>query len=303
MRPAVFFELVELKAKTASVFPFLLGTLYAWYHYHVLHLPELIIFFIAMLLFNMAVDANDNYQDYRRATKTQALAFREKTNIIGREHLNPRAIGWLIAGMMTVSAILGLWMVSRTGWPLLWLGLFSFAVGYGYAGGPRPISTTPFGEFFSGFTMGFVITLIAVYVNAFSQAPLSAFAWPVFLASGLAQAAIAALLLANNIADEAEDKALGRRTIVYYLGRQKSLLLFKALYTAGYILLLLAVAAQALPKLALLAILTAPVVIKNVRGFEANPDKQKTFKLAVKNLLLTTLALVVAVGLGVWTHI
>ena len=134
MSISVFLELVEIKAKTASVFPFLLGTLFAWYHYHTLHIPELLVFFVAMLLFNMAVDANDNYQDYRRSEKTEALHFREKTNIIGVNHLNPSMIGWMVVAMMVTSAVLGLWMVSRTGWPLLVMGLFSFAVGYGYAG-------------------------------------------------------------------------------------------------------------------------------------------------------------------------
>ncbi|MFD1441056.1 prenyltransferase [Lacticaseibacillus hegangensis] len=303
MKAKVFFELVEIKAKTASVFPFLMGTLYAWYHYHTLHLPELIVFFIAMLLFNMAVDANDNYQDYRRAQRVEAEAFRQKTNIIGREHLNPSAIGWLIVAMMAASAVLGLWMVSRTGWPLLWLGLFSFAVGYCYAGGPRPISTTPTGEFFSGFTMGFVIFLIAVYVNAFSVAAFNwAFIWPVLLASGLAQGAIAALLLANNIADEEEDKQLNRRTIVYYLGRRRSLIFFAELYTIGFLALIVAVWLRILPKLSLLTLVTVPIVVKNVRTFAKRPVKTETFPLAIKNLFLTTLAQVVFMGLGVWLN-
>ena len=83
--------------------------------------------------------ANDNYQDYKRSERTEALRFREKTNIIGVHHLNPSMIGWMVVGMMVTSGVLGLWMVSRTGWPLLVMGLFSFAVGYGYAGGPRGI--------------------------------------------------------------------------------------------------------------------------------------------------------------------
>lgn len=301
MKPAVFFELVEIKAKTASVFPFLLGSLYAWYHYHTVHPVILVTFFVAMLLFNMAVDANDNYQDYRRATRESALHFREATNIIGREGLNPSLIGWLIVGMMTVSGALGLWMVALTGWPLLVMGLFSFAVGYGYAGGPRPISTTPFGEFFSGFTMGFVIWLIAVYVNVY---PLGVFDWPligrVFVASGLAQGAIAALLLANNICDEVEDKQLNRRTIVYYLGRRRSLIFLVALYCIGFLSLVVAAGLNWLPRWSLLTLLTVPLVWKNCRAFAAQPVKRLTFRLAVQNLLVTTLALVVTTAIGVW---
>ena len=282
MSLSVFLELVEIKAKTASVFPFLLGTLFAWYHYHTLHIPELLVFFVAMLLFNMAVDANDNYQDYKRSERTAALRFREKTNIIGVHHLNPSMIGWMVVGMMVTSGVLGLWMVSRTGWPLLVMGLFSFA----------------------GFTMGFVIFLIAVYVNVFNVA---AFSWPligsVYLASGLAQCTIAALLLANNIADQEEDETLKRRTIVHYLGRSRSIIFFYGLYTVGFLMLIAAVALGLLPKLTLLTLITVPMVVKNARGFAANPVKKLTFPNAIKNLFITTLAQVVFLALGVFLNI
>lgn len=300
MNLSVFLELVEIKAKTASVFPFLLGTFFAWYHYRQLHPVYLLIFFVAMLMFNMAVDANDNYQDYRRATRNEALALREKTNIIGVHHLNVHHIGWLVFWLTVISAALGLWMVSQTGWPLLWLGLFSYAVGYFYAGGPRPISTTPFGEFFAGITMGFVIFLISVYINTFDVITFNwAFVWPVLLSSGLAVCSIADLLLANNIADEKEDKELGRRTIVYYIGKKSALVLFVGLYVFGFICLLAAVLLGYLPKLTLLTLLTIPIVWRNTKGFLARQIKKITFPLAIKNLFLITLAQVIFMGLGV----
>ena len=83
MSLSVFLELVEIKAKTASVFPFLLGTLFAWYHYHTLHIAELLVFFVAMLLFNMAVDANDNYQDYKRSEAQKRCVFARRLTLLG----------------------------------------------------------------------------------------------------------------------------------------------------------------------------------------------------------------------------
>ena len=56
MNREIFFELVELKAKTASVLPFLLGICFSWYQYGRLHVGYVLIFFIAMFIFNMAVD-------------------------------------------------------------------------------------------------------------------------------------------------------------------------------------------------------------------------------------------------------
>lgn len=297
MTLSIFLELVEIKAKTASVFPFLLGTFYAWYHYHTIHLIPLVLFFLAMLLFNMAVDAHDNYQDYVRATK--AHDYREKTNIIGVNQLDPKKIGAMTLTMMIVAAILGLVIVANTGLPLLFMGIWCFLVGWFYSAGPRPISSTPFGEFFSGFTMGFMITLIAVYINTYDQVVFGwTLAWQVLLSAGLAVCMIASLLLANNFCDAKEDIQLGRKTIVYYIGVKRSLAFYVGLVVLGYLSLIAAVSLNLLPKLTLLTLLTLIPVIQNTKRLLAKQVKKETFICAVKNLFITTLALVITFGLG-----
>ncbi|GAF39588.1 1,4-dihydroxy-2-naphthoate octaprenyltransferase [Agrilactobacillus composti DSM 18527 = JCM 14202] len=297
MTLSVFLELVEIKAKTASIFPFLLGTFFAWYHYRSIHPVFLILFFIAMFVFNMAVDAHDNYQDYTRATHAQD--FRRKTNIIGVNHLNPKKIAWMTILMMVSSGLIGLIIVANVGWPLLVMGAWCFLVGWFYAAGPRPISGTPFGEFFSGFTMGFMITLIAVYINVYDQITFNwAFVWPVLLASGLAMTMIASLLLANNFCDAQEDIQLGRKTIVYYIGVPNSLKFYVGLEILGYASLVLAVILNVLPLLSLLTLLTIPIIVKNTQKLLAKQVKKETFIFAVKNLFVSTLALVVSFGLG-----
>lgn len=291
MTKADFLELVEFKAKAASVFPCLLGSLFAWWHYRQLDVIALIGFFIAMVLFNMAVDANDNYQDY---TRSDSDSFRKQTNIIGRRHLDPKLIWQMSISFILISGGIGVWLAIRCGWPVLVMGLFSFAVGYGYAGGPYPISRTPFGEFFSGFTMGFVIWLIAVWVNAQQLPTLQ-----VFVASGLAQCAIAALLLANNIADFDEDIVLKRRTIVYYLGRRRALNGLFGLYACGFIMLVIAVGFKMLPWPCLLSLGALIPVWRNTRAFAQEPVKTKTFKLIVMNLLMILIVLTVMFAIGV----
>ena len=44
----VFLELVEIKAKTASILPMLLGVCLSVYYYHSLNLLNSVLFFIAM---------------------------------------------------------------------------------------------------------------------------------------------------------------------------------------------------------------------------------------------------------------
>jgi len=300
LKPSVFFELVEIKAKTASVFPFLMGTLYSYYHWRSINAFDLILFFIAMFLFNMATDINDNYWDYKNATGDES--FRRDTNVIGVNHLNIHMIGWLDFSFTAIAAIIGLFIVSRTGLPLLYLGIFSFAVGFCYAGGPWPINRGPFGEFFSGFTMGYVIYLIAIYINTVNNPVVTLnfkFYGDALLSSLLTVFAISNLLLANNIADQKEDINLGRKTMVYYLGKANSIFILKSLYVLGYLALACSVILGLLPKLMLLTFLITPIIYKNAKAFSKNPIKKQTFPLIIKNLLLITLTETVTFVLGV----
>ncbi|UQS82973.1 1,4-dihydroxy-2-naphthoate polyprenyltransferase [Bombilactobacillus thymidiniphilus] len=301
MKLSVFLELVEIKAKTASIFPFLLGICYAYYHYKQLNWLNLLLFFVAMLLFNMAVDINDNYWDYRNAEHTSSQDFRQKTNVIGVNHLNIKKIGWLNYSLMLIAAIIGIWLVIRVGWLLLILGIFCFAVGFLYAGGPKPLNSLPLGEFFAGFTMGFMIFLLAVLINVYPQVPFDwQFIGPILLTSGLSACAIASLLLANNICDYQEDIDLGRHTIVRYLGVHKSLILYVSFWIIGYFMLIVAVICHFAPWTLLLTLLITPILFKNTKQFFAVHIKKQTFPLAIKNLFIATLTQVLCFALGLF---
>ena len=56
MSISTFLELVEIKAKPASVMPFSLGLCFSTYYYNSINWGVSIVFFIAMFMFNMVVD-------------------------------------------------------------------------------------------------------------------------------------------------------------------------------------------------------------------------------------------------------
>ncbi|MCM6795799.1 1,4-dihydroxy-2-naphthoate polyprenyltransferase [Levilactobacillus brevis] len=296
----IFLELVEIKAKIASVWPFLLGVIFVQANYGQLNWGLTGLFFIAMLLFNMAVDINDNYQDYTKAG-SQAAEWKKNTNVIGVNGLSVKGIFTLMATMAGVAGVIGLYLVWQTGWPLLVMGIFCFLVGYLYAGGPRPLSGTPTGEFFAGFTMGYMIMLITVYLNLYQTGNFTgSLLLRVLLASGIAVMAIAALLLANNICDAQEDLDLNRTTIVYYLGVNGSLWLFASFYVIGYGSLIASVWLGDLPRWSLLALVSVPLIYRNVRGLFQKQVKKETFILAVRSLGILALTTVLAELLGLW---
>jgi len=300
LKPKVFLEFVEIKSLIASVLPFVLGSLYAIYNYHQVHLGYLALFFIASSLFHMATNANDNYQDFLHAPRdADNQEFLEETNVVGVNQISIGQARTITFGLAGVSLVLGLWLVTRTGLPLLWMGLYSYAVGYFYAGGPKPISTSPFGEFFSGFTMGFMIFWIAVFINTYDVTTITWLSsFQVLVAAGLAIFAISNIMLANNICDMEEDIALGRHTILYYLGKPVMLRVFAWSYVAGYLCLIAAVWLGVLPPLSLLTLISAIPVYKNTRLFLQKQVKRETFILAIKNATIICLSFAVFMGLG-----
>lgn len=299
MNRKVFFELVELKAKTASVLPFLLGICFSWYHYHQLHLVYVGIYFVAMFIFNMAVDILDNYNDYLHAK--EGHDYKEKTNIIGRESLSLIQLRQWIIWMILLSAALGIGLSFVVGFPLIWMGLYCYLVGIFYSSGPKPLSSLPLGEFFSGFTMGFMITLICVYINTFES-----FQWTasnlggIFLVALPNTCLIANLMLANNICDLEEDEKNHRYTLVHYLGKKISIYLFVALIFVSFFAIILSVYFKLVPVTMLLTFLILPFVVKQTKLFVKQQIKTKTFSCAIKILAVSALAQVVFFSIGLW---
>lgn len=297
MNLSVFLELIEVTSLSASAFPLMLGSFYAYYQHGQFNWLNTLLFFIAAILLQMTVNINDNYWDYKNATS--ADEFRRNTNVIGVNNLNLKLVGWLDFIFISISAILGLVLLCRTGWPLLILGIFSFAVGFFYAGGPYPINRTPFGEFLSGFTMGFVVILIAVYINISGQISLNwSLIWKVFLISGLSTCTISIMLLANTICDEEEDLKLNRKTLIYYIGKRASLNLVAALYILGGLMIIASVILGLLPLSMLLTFVVTPLVYKNVKFLFHNQVKREAFPKIAKNLAIISLAQVVSFAIG-----
>lgn len=294
----VFLELVEIKAKTASILPMLLGVCMSVYYYHSFNLINSILFFIAMLLFNMAVDMMDNYNDYNHAVDTED--YKKNTNIIGREKISPRLVLNLILIFSIIAAGIGIYLVTRVGLPLLWMGIFCFAVGILYSSGPFPMNGLPVGEFFSGFTMGFMIMLISVYINK-----TGSFDWSwsnllkIWLVALPCELWISNLMLANNICDAQEDEDNHRHTIIHFIGVQQGLNSFTTKNVIAFLAIITAVMARLAPWTMLLTLLIIPFVVKQTKLLYHEQVKKRTFPCAVKILLVGSLAQVITYGVGV----
>ena len=205
-----------------------------------------------------------------------------------------------------IATTAGVLLFLNTDYVVLFLGAVSFIVGVLYSAGPVPISRTLFGEVFSGVFMGFLIPFISLYIHIYDQNILTISflnydltislkileILSVFLCSVPAVTGIANIMLANNICDMEEDFDNSRHTLPLYIGKEKSLILFKMLYYISYIAVILACALKILPYVSLLFLLTFIPLRNNVRAFLLKQSKKETFALSIKNFVLMNVCLI-----------
>jgi 1,4-dihydroxy-2-naphthoate octaprenyltransferase len=304
--------LVEIQTKVASVIPYTTTLLYVLYSTKHLNLLNMLIMFFSMVIFDMTVTALNNYFDYKRAEKKHGYNY-EIHNSIVQYGLKTSTVKATIAVMVAISAALGLLLVYRTNLITLLLGTLCFAIGFAYSYGPMPISRTPFGEIFSGLTMGLGIPLITYYANVFDHNVLDlslvgnrfSLTFDLYSILGIllvslpAVFGIANIMLANNICDIEDDLPNKRYTLPIVVGRDKAITLLKVLFALAYAAILGAVVLRVLPLYSLLALITIIPLSKNVKMFVANPTKKDTFGAIVGSFVLLTVSLIATIVLGI----
>lgn len=304
-----FFKLVEIQTKLASLFPFLIGSLFVIYYYETFNLLNTLIFFGSMLIFDLTTTAINNYMDYVKATNDK---YRKESNIIGQKNIPEKVVVRTIFTLLFIAIGLGIWLVFKTSLLVLFVGIGCFAVGVFYTFGPIPLSRMPLGEVFSGLTMGFGIVFLIVYVNAYDQGIID-FIWQgqfisfhadlkllleIALVSAPCIFTIAGVMLANNLCDLEEDVLNERYTLPFYLGKRRSINLFNTLYILSFISILAAVYLNLMPVTALLSLVAILPVYHNVRQFNQKQVKSETFVLSIKNLVLVNGAIVTMLGIS-----
>lgn len=306
-----FLRFVELPTKVASIIPFLMGTLYALYRFEDFYVLRFALMFVSLLSFDMATTAINNYYDFKKASKKHGYGY-ETHNAIVHYKLKESTVVATIIILLVLAASGGIALVTQTGLLVFLLGGLSFLIGILYSFGPIPISRMPLGELLSGLFMGFVIIFISAYIHTDDQvvALLIKEGWVnlhiniveviyLFWFSVPAILGIAGIMLANNICDIDEDMENRRYTLPVYIGRKNALLLFKSLYYASYLDLIVLLMMGVNPILVILVLVTLIPLRRNIALFSQKQEKASTFILAVKNFVIMNVTRIIVLVVAV----
>lgn len=162
------------------------------------------------------------------------------------------AVGVALAG----AALAGSYLVWLGGWPMLALGALALICAVAYTAGPFPLGYNGLGDICVFFFFGPVAVCGTTFLNAQT---VSLVAWIGAAAIG---ALTTAVLVVNNVRDEATDRRTGKRTLAVRLGRTGGILEYAALLGLAYLTPLLLLTIGGIGWWVLLPWLSLPLAVR-----------------------------------------
>ena len=220
-----WFQAVRPFTLSAAVVPVLIGSTLAVgtgaFH------PFLFILVLAgSVLVQCGTNLTDEYADHD--TDSAQHKVQAPYKVIARGLLSPRAV---LQGALTcfgLAALIGVYLVTRTGWPLAVVCLASVGVAYCYSAGPLPLGNVALGEPLVFIFMGPVMVLGSFYVQTL------AVTWTAVWISLPVACLVTDILIANNLRDAEEDSLSGKTTLVHLWGRLPVALLYCTLLLIAF---------------------------------------------------------------------
>lgn len=203
--------------------PVLVGTALAWADGF--PLPALAALVCALLIQIGTNLANDHF-DYVKGADIvgrKGPLRAAQSGLISLVHLR---IG--IVSTFSVAALVGLYLVTVGGWPILAIGVASLVSAVAYTGGPLPISYLGLGDLFVFVFFGLAAVCGTYYVQALSLTP------EVVVAALTVGALTTAILIVNNLRDIASDRQTGKRTLAVMIGPSATRLEYVLLLALAY---------------------------------------------------------------------
>lgn len=200
--------------------------------------------------------ANDVF-DYEKGADTEARLGPLRTVQAGL--LSPAAMRRGMAVVFGLALLVGIYLVSVAGWPILVLGLAAIASAIAYTGGPYPLGYHGLGDVFVMLWFGFAAVVGTVFVQTHT---LPALAWWAALPIG---ALATNILVVNNVRDLENDRVAGKRTLAVRFGRRGGLRQYALLLVIAYAVPPGLVLLGGLGPLALSPLLTLPLGVRVYR--------------------------------------
>jgi 1,4-dihydroxy-2-naphthoate octaprenyltransferase len=240
----------------ASVAPVLVGTAVGVHDGAFALLPFVGALLAAVLIQIGANLANDLF-DFEKGADTSDRLGPPRVTQSGLA--SPQQVRVAMMVSFGAAVLIGCYLMTVGGWPILVIGVLCIAAGIAYTGGPWPLGYHGLGDLFVFIFFG----LVAVTGSAYLQTGvLSRTALAAALPVGCP---VTALLVINNLRDIATDQRVGKRTLAVRLGASLTRMQYTLLLVLPYLLVTGFVLRGIFPQMCWLVWLTSPLAVSLIR--------------------------------------
>jgi 1,4-dihydroxy-2-naphthoate octaprenyltransferase len=255
-----------------------------------LHVGAAIAALVGALLIQIGTNLANDVFDFENGADTAAR--RGPLRVTQAGLVAPHRVRAAMVACFAAATIVGAYLASIGGWPIVAIGIASIAAGVAYTGGPYPLGYHGFGDVLVFAFFGPVAVCGTAYVETGRVGALAAVV-------SLASSALAtAVLVVNNVRDVATDRVAGKRTLVVKFGRRFGVIEYGALVALAHVAIVAAVAAALAPPAALIALATIPWSARLAGALARDLDPNRCLVATARMLCVHGLAVAAAIALG-----
>ena len=206
-------------------------------------------------LLHIGTNTSNDYFDHRSGTDAINYNYSNEglnggSRSIQMGLITPKGMLTVAVATFTLSAVVGIPLIIKSGLPILWLGLVGFFSGLFYTAPPFKFSSRKgMGEFLIGLNFGPLMVAGSSLVQTGRLIPE---AFLVGIPIGLL---IAAVVYMNEFPDHESDKATGKNTLIVVFGPERARAGYVALIASAFLSIIVMALNGTLPMLSLIALL------------------------------------------------
>lgn len=213
----IWFMAIRPQSLIASASPVIIGTAMAFGD-GVHHFPSACICLIAAFFIHIGTNLTNEYCDFKKGADQEK--FLGSTGVSQVDLIKTGKMKKAIILIFGLTLLFCIPLVTRGGWPIVIIYIFSILSAIFYTAGPRPLGYMGLGELLVFIFFGPVAVSGTYYVQSLEINTAVALAG---IAPGLISAGI---LLINNIRDIENDRKAGKMTVAVILGKAFSQLAY-----------------------------------------------------------------------------
>ena len=291
----LWFQALRAPFLIASILPVFVGALAAWQIRSAFSAPFFLLCLVGAVFIHLGANMANDAWDFRSGNDANVHhlnPFAGGGRVLIRGVISPRAHLVVALMFLSLGSLIGIFLVTQVGLPLLWLGIFGVAVAYSYVGPPLRLAHHGLGEIAVGIEFGPVTVLGTYFVLA------RTFDLPAIILSLSLGLLVAGILWINEVPDIPADSAVGKRTLVVRLGVPGATAVFGGLVIAAYAILVLGVIVGGLTPWALVALLGLPLAVKPIQGLRKAGADPHALIPSNAGMILATMATGILLILG-----